>query len=141
MDDQILDDDTIPMSNTDDLEQRIYALEIRNRDLESRKSQLTKLCTVLTMFEPPPDMKIKRVNDSARIINHSFKEKISAVTKLSHRNEENQHILAIVEQWSRSLVLDDFINGSLYQDHGWRNGPMFSLEDFMTIFCKWNGRC
>ena len=55
MDDQILDDDTIPMSNIDDLEQRIYALEIRDCDLESRNSQLAKLCTVLKLYEPPPD--------------------------------------------------------------------------------------
>ena len=134
MEDQILDDDTIPMSNIDDLEQRIYALEIKNRDVESRNSQLAKLCTVLTLYEPPPDTKIKGVNDSARMIIHSFKKKISAVTKLSHRNEDNQHVLEIVEQWSKSMVIDDFLNGSPSQDHGWRNRPIFSLEDFTTIW-------
>ena len=68
-DTSILDDDTT-QPNITDLEQRIYALELRNRDLENCNSQLTKICTVLSMFEIAPDAKIKRVNDCAKNIIH-----------------------------------------------------------------------
>ena len=65
-DTSILDDDTI-QPNFTDLEQQIYALELRNRDLENRNCQLTKICTILSMFEIEPNQKIKRVNDCAKI--------------------------------------------------------------------------
>ena len=81
------------------------------------------------MFETTPDVKIKRVKDCAKMIIHSFRAKISAITKLSHKNEENQQVQDIVEQWSRSLILDDFIHGSPQLDNGWRNRPVFSPED------------
>ena len=111
-DTSILDDDTI-QPNISELEQRIYALELRNRDLENRNCQLTKICTVLSMFEIEPNAKIKRVNNCAKI---------------------NKEIQDLVDHWSRCLTLEDFIHGSHQLDNGYRNRPVFSPEDFMTIY-------
>ena len=86
------------------------------------------------MFEIAPDAKIDRVNNCAKIIIHRFRDKISAITHLAHRNEDNKEIQNLVDHWSRCLTLEDFIHGSDQLDNGYRNRPVFSPEDFMTIY-------
>ena len=132
-DTSILDDESI-QPNISELENRIYTLEVRNRELENRNCILTKTIGILSTLEIEPQQKIKRVNNCVMIILHRFRDKISAITHLATRNEDNREIQDLVDHWSRCLTMEDFLHGSNQLDNGFRNRPVFSPECFMTIF-------
>ena len=79
-------------------------------------------------------IKIKKVDDYAHLILKKNLERISSITVLASTNEENPEVLALVDFWSRCLCIEDFLYGTETLDNGFRNRPVFSLEDFVVIF-------
>ena len=68
------------------------------------------------------------------VILHKSREKIAAITHLATRNKDNKEVYDIVNHRSKCLTMEDFLHGSKELDNGFRNHPVFSPEDFVTIF-------
>ena len=130
----ILDDESMIQPTISELENRIITLELRNRELEIRNCTLTKTVGLLSTMEIGPQQKINRVNKCVSTILHKNRERIAAITHLGTKNEDNQQVYDIVDHWSKCLTLEDFLHGDNNMDNGFRNRPVFSPEDHVTIY-------
>ena len=75
-----------------ELEARIQMLEIRNKELELRNITLTKTVGLLSNMEIDPQTKISRVNKYVATILHRNQERISAITHLETKDENNRAV-------------------------------------------------
>ena len=116
---------------TSELQARIRELESRNVELEVRNVQLTK---ALASASTNGCDKFEVVNNYAHIIIDRHLEKISNIHHIAGTNEENDQVYAIIDKWSRSLCLEDFLYGVQDLNNGVRLRPTFSIEDFIVIF-------
>ena len=116
---------------TSELQARIRVLESRNVELEVRNVQLTK---ALASASTNGCDKFDVVNNYAHIIIDRHLETISNIHHIAGTNEENDQVYAIIDKWSRSLCLEDFLYGVPDLNNGVRLRPTFSIEDFIVLF-------
>ena len=123
-----------------ELESRIHTLELRNRELEVRNITLTKTIGLLSNIDIDPQTKISRVNKYVAIILHRNQDRISPITHLQTKNENNEEVYAIVDHWSRCLSLEDFLHSDSTVENGFRMRPVFTPEDYVTLFNSVTGQ-
>ena len=116
---------------TSELLAKIRDLESRNVALEVRNIQLTK---ALASASTNGCDKYAVVNNYAHIIIDKHLNTISNIHQIHPTNEENVQIYNIIDRWSRSLCLEDFIYGTPELNNGVRLRPTFSIEDFIVLF-------
>ena len=117
-----------------ELEARIQLLEIRNKELELRNITLTKTVGLLSNLEIDPQAKINRVNKYVATILHRNQERISAITHLETKDENNQAVYDIVDHWSKCLCIEDFLHSPNNVDNGFRMRPVFTPEDYVVLY-------
>ena len=123
-----------------ELESRIRCLELRNRQLEVRNVTLTKTVGLLSNMDIDPQTKISKVNKYVQIILYRNQDRISTITHMQTRNEDNKEIYDIVDHWSRCLSVEDFLHSDSTVNNGFKMRPVFSPEDFVTLFNNVTGQ-
>lgn len=133
-DNTILDaeDGTEYQAQVSNLQSQIEELTARNQLLETRNTTLINVIKKMQMNEPPPEFRVRKVNDRAAVVMRMLTPRIGNIKKLSLIDEENPEVYEIVDTLTRAEIFADIITD--HKKTSSRCRPIPSISDFMPLY-------